>query len=72
MEEPLPESHADVVAALAHDSSNIIIEMFEDKKEDSVDFEGRFFVKIGADQDFALALGGTTTTNEYRFQPNNS
>lgn len=65
LEEPLPESHADVIAALAHDSSNIIIEMFEDRKEDSVDFEGRFFVKIGADQDFALALGGATTTNEY-------
>ena len=65
LEESFPETASDVVSAFAHDKSNIIIEMFEERKEDNIDFEGKFFVKIGADKDFSLALSSDTITNEY-------
>ena len=65
LENPFPESQQDVISAKAHNPANIIIEMFEERKEDNIKFEGKFFVKIGADKDFALALGSYITSNEY-------
>ena len=65
LKDPLPSSYVDIIGEIEGNHTNVVVEMFEEKQIDDVQFEGRFFVKIGADQDFAVSFGGTSSVDTY-------
>ena len=65
LKDPVPEEYQAVVGEIEGNPENIIFELYEEKQVDNIQFEGRFFVKIAADKDFAVAYGGTTSVDQY-------